>query len=86
MTRFDIYRLRTIKARKDLSWAKLKVKLADYLGCGDETFRIWYFKRKYIRSNNAEHETWRPEFIDEDDMEKCISQVGKKSNKSTDPS
>ncbi|CAG5095731.1 Oidioi.mRNA.OKI2018_I69.XSR.g14310.t1.cds [Oikopleura dioica] len=71
----DCISFRTIKARKDLSWAKLKVKLADYLGCDEETFRIWFFKRKYIRSNNADHETWRPEFIDEDDMEKYVSQV-----------
>lgn len=75
MAYLGINKFRTIKARKDLSWAKLKVKLADYLGCDEETFRIWFFKRKYIRSNNADHETWRPEFIDEDDMEKYVSQV-----------
>lgn len=69
----DCVSFRTIKARKDLTWAKLRVKLSEYLGAGGETFRIWFFKRKYIRSSMTDHEVWRPEFIDDDDNEKYLS-------------
>ena len=71
----DCVSFRSIKVRRDLTWEKFNARVSEYFGCPDSTFRIWIFKRKSIRTNDSEHDVWRPEPIEEEDVERPISQV-----------
>ena len=76
----DCVSYRSVKVRRDLTWEKFNAKISEYFGCPDATFRIWIFKRKSIRTNDSENDVWRPEPIEEEDVERPISQVYKFSN------
>lgn len=70
----DCVSFRSVKVRRDLTWEKFNSRISEYFGCPDSTFRIWIFKRKSIRTNDSEHDVWRPEPIEEEDVDRPISQ------------
>ena len=63
----DNVAFRTVKVRRDLTWAKFNSKISEYFGIPESesgpTFRIWIFKRK------NDSDVWRPEPLEEDDAD-----------------
>ena len=64
-----------LKVRRDLTWEKFNARMSEYFGVSDGTFRIWMFKRKQISTHDSDHEVWRPEPVDEDDVDRPIYSV-----------